>query len=1644
MGGLTLLEPRGLLLLAGAVPIVVFYILKTKRPRARVGSTWLWAEAERSLLAKHPFRKLLPELSLLLQLLALVALAVALARPSLRGHTIAGDHVAIVVDTSASMGARTGPAAKETRFDLAQRAAHGIVDALVPGTDAIVVEAARDARIVTTAERDGHRLHAAVDTLAVREVEGSLASGVALAADRLRAAGGHGRLFVVTDGALARPEPVTAAGVTTEIITVGDDASNAARAANDANAAIVRVDVRAGLSPTTHHEEAQVFAMVRSFDTKARDLFVTATVDGVNEPVAARRMLFPPDAKTAVVLTFEPRAEDRGKGLVVALSNGDGASRDALASDDRAYGRVPSPLKMPVTLASTHEASWLARALASDPDVDLQRLTPAQLATVNVDPDALVVVEGVCPEALPGRDLLIVAPPTGACRGVEVGARTTTAASSTITSWENGDARLRFLTLDGVHLREVTPLRAEGAGAPLVRTSSAAVVVDASTEGRGVTMVGFEVGDSDWPLKASFVLFVRNVVELARLHRSQGSAGPAARTGEPLRVAVPLETTRVIVTAPGTNERELSAKAGVVVIPDTPRAGLIDVRWSAPRMGHTVVAVNLTSEAESDLRPRPVVVSTDGGTDVAPTRAAPESPHELAPWAVAIAMLAMALDLAWLTRRRGALRPRTPAKRALPRPSVSLALALALVLGVAPLAYVALAKLALVPETYLRFYRPWLLVVSAVALPLLAWRLSQLAAQSPMAQPRRAFVTLFAMASVAFTLLALAEPEIGTRLDRLTTILALDRSRSIDLVPGGEARTAAERKLAEAGMRRDDRLGVVVFGAEATTEDPPRPPSDLPPPQRAVVGRDGSDLEAAVRRALAELPSDSAGRVVLVSDGVQTRGDALAAAAAAVAANVPVDAVILEQKATANVRVASVRSDTRADDGEALDLRVTTHSATATDVSVRVRLDGEPLHEARAHIEAGEDVLRLRETASHPGLHRYDVEVTALDPGADSSPDDNGGSTFVRVRGPSLALVLEGDPGKGAPLVRALQTSGFLAEERGANGVPADVGGLAGFDLVVLSDIPASDLTTSQIDALASYARDLGGGLLLMGGDRSMGPGGYARTPIEDVSPVAFDLKEEKRRASLAEIIAIDYSGSMGATVGGQTKLALANEAAARSASLLGAGDRLGVEHVDDRVAWTIPTAPVTDAAAIAARIRHVGVGGGGIYTDIALTAGYAALAREAVNLRHLLLFADGDDAEQIGGCRAQVKAALAQGITTSVISLGRGHDTPELEVLSKLGNGRFYLIDDATKLPAVFSQETILATKSAIHEDPFKVALGAPSPATRGVDLVGAPPLRGYVVTVPKPRASMLLTGPEGDPVLATWAVGLGRAAAFTSDYKDRWGAPWLAWSGAARVFGQLARETARKADDPRVRLTSDTRGGELHVRADVVGDDGRAQTFRRLSVHVAGPDGFHRDVPLEATGAGRYAATVPLTRLGTYVATAKDELSGDAVGTTGAVLTTGEELRPTGSDRALLQRIAVMTGGRLRDSLAGLFDDRVGRRFAYSPMTAPLVVLAAVALILGVAARRIGVPDVLARVTHRTRTVASSIATGSTAASARAPAAQRAAMPNAIAPATAGQAKRAPSDAEEPQPAAPATMPVEKARTAAEILAQKKRDRR
>ncbi|MEO7094314.1 MAG: hypothetical protein ABI175_13750, partial [Polyangiales bacterium] len=398
---------------------------------------------------------------------------------------------------------------------------------------------------------------------------------------------------------------------------------------------------------------------------------------------------------------------------------------------------------------------------------------------------------------------------------------------------------------------------------------------------------------------------------------------------------------------------------------------------------------------------------------------------------------------------------------------------------------------------------PWVLVVGAILAIVVAVRLWS--TDIALSRPRRVAATILAWLALVAAVLAAAEVELVRPADRMAVVVAVDRSRSIDLVRESEQNLKSDLVASELKMLKDDRLGVVRFGATAALAEPLHAKNEGGAAAEPTIGRDATDLEAGIRRAVDEVLANGGGRVVLVSDGVANRGDALSAAARARALGVPIDVVVLEQQVLPDVRVVAARGPTLADDGETIEIRAVVHTPPRKeliDVEVTVDRDGTEIAKFLTKVASGEDVIRFKDKAPDPGLHRYDVHVRPLDATIDASVDDNVATTFVRVRGPSTVLVLQREEAKAKPLKQALEVEGYRVIVKGRFAVPQDLAELAAYDLVILADINAKDLIPLQMEAMAKYVKDLGGGLILLGSENSMGPGGYARTPIEEISPV--------------------------------------------------------------------------------------------------------------------------------------------------------------------------------------------------------------------------------------------------------------------------------------------------------------------------------------------------------------------------------------------------------------------------------------------------------------------------------------------------------------------------------------------------------------
>src|SRR5207253_5287397 len=97
-----LLAPLALAALPLIAIILALYLLKLRRPVAPVASLHLWGSLTRDREANTLWQRLRVSLLLLLQLLALVVLILALARPWVPSSEPVGQHVIVVVDVSAS------------------------------------------------------------------------------------------------------------------------------------------------------------------------------------------------------------------------------------------------------------------------------------------------------------------------------------------------------------------------------------------------------------------------------------------------------------------------------------------------------------------------------------------------------------------------------------------------------------------------------------------------------------------------------------------------------------------------------------------------------------------------------------------------------------------------------------------------------------------------------------------------------------------------------------------------------------------------------------------------------------------------------------------------------------------------------------------------------------------------------------------------------------------------------------------------------------------------------------------------------------------------------------------------------------------------------------------------------------------------------------------------------------------------------------------------------------------------------------------------------------------------------------------------------------------------------------------------------
>lgn len=814
---------------------------------------------------------------------------------------------------------------------------------------------------------------------------------------------------------------------------------------------------------------------------------------------------------------------------------------------------------------------------------------------------------------------------------------------------------------------------------------------------------------------------------------------------------------------------------------------------------------------------------------------------------------------------------------------------------------------------------------------------------------------------------ALAGPEARRPNVGLCTIFVVDRSDSIS----DKDRQAAETFVRDAinHLGQNDVAGVVAFGQEASI--------DAAPGGRREIGKiltkvDGtaSDLAGAIRLASATFPEGKARRIVLLTDGDETKGDVAQAAEVAATDGIAIDHIPLGlHERVGEASVASVEIPSEVREEQPFDLHVVVDSTVSQSATIDIDRDGVLIKQVPVSLNTGRNSIVVSQSLKDTGFHRFRATLHAE---KDQDDRNNVGLGFVAVRGKPRILVLQESVAKSA-LADAIRKSGIAIDLLGRSSVPTKAEQLQVYDAVILNDIDASAFTPDQMKLLQSAVRDSGIGLAMIGGEHSFLPGGYFGTPIAEALPVDLNIRQRKTFPSTSVAIMIDASGSMGMEEDGFPKIRLAGKAAEETVKMLSPQDRVGVAGSTDGIEFVAPMQQLTDKASVISQIQKLYVGGGGIYAQPSMLKGEEVLNKEITQVRHFILLADGNDVDTQEGCLEIAARMRMNKITTSVVAVGDGKDVGFLKNLAAIGGGKFYLADKANKLPAIMTEDTSIISRSAIEEGAFipKIVMG--QEILRGFEDSGFPPLLAYCLADSRPLSSVEMKTHKDDPLLATWQYGLGTSLAFMSDAQPRWASKWVGWPGFGTFWSQAARLISRRATLNNYQVAVHEEGGK--GRVDVKGFDkfGNPLTSSNAVLRVSMPDGSYRELSLEQQAPGAYTSSFDASKLGTYIVTVAepDGSGGKRTSATGYSVPYPAEYRTYKANLPLLTRVSKMTGGQSLSKWEQALRPMANPGVSITELWPSLLWLAAFLLPVDIGVRRLALPlgELIAKAMARIR---------------------------------------------------------------------------
>ena len=161
---------------------------------------------------------------------------------------------------------------------------------------------------------------------------------------------------------------------------------------------------------------------------------------------------------------------------------------------------------------------------------------------------------------------------------------------------------LRYTGFDNVQVVQSLTARTPTWAVSLVETPQAPLILAGDLGCQRIIWIGFDILESNWPLRVSFPIFIANAVEWLDPANARSSQ-LLVKAGDPFRLPLlePAHSAQVTLPGGATKSLTLDPSSNELVFGDTAKSGVYRLRLGT---NDTVFCVNLLDAAESNIKPR--------------------------------------------------------------------------------------------------------------------------------------------------------------------------------------------------------------------------------------------------------------------------------------------------------------------------------------------------------------------------------------------------------------------------------------------------------------------------------------------------------------------------------------------------------------------------------------------------------------------------------------------------------------------------------------------------------------------------------------------------------------------------------------------------------------------------------------------------------------------------------------------------------------------------------------------------------------------------------------------------------------------------------------------------------------------------------